>query len=116
MMMDPARCSLSMRAAWASTSLPLKNGRSTCPAFSSVLIAATAAAAASWSRRWGPQPSGRVAGSGGGDAVAGAVVVLGVAVAAGAEGADDDGTGPGAAVQEVRATAAEAAARRGKVL
>ena len=48
--------------------------------------------------------------------MAGAVVVLGVAVAAGAEGADDDGTGPGAAVQDVRATAAEAAARRGKVL
>jgi hypothetical protein len=53
--------------------------------------------------------------------VAGAVVVLGVAVAAAAEGAeaegaDDDGTGPGAAVQDVRATAAEAAARTGKVL
>lgn len=49
--------------------------------------------------------------------MAGAVVVLGDAAGeAGAEGADDDGTGPGAAVQDARATAAEAAARRGKVL
>jgi hypothetical protein len=48
--------------------------------------------------------------------VAGAVVVLGDAAGeAGAEGADD-GTGPGAAVQDAKATAAEAAARRGKVL
>ncbi|GKV71508.1 hypothetical protein NCCP2145_08890 [Pseudarthrobacter sp. NCCP-2145] len=103
-----------MAAAWDSTSLPLKKGRRTCPAFSSVLIAATAAAATSWSRCSGPQPSGRVPGSGDGEGVADAVVVRGVGVAKGADGADDDGAGPGAAVQDARATAAEAAAMKGR--
>ncbi|WP_344672533.1 hypothetical protein [Pseudarthrobacter polychromogenes] len=49
--------------------------------------------------------------------MAGAVVVLGVAVTEGAgraDGANDDGAGPGAAVQEARATAAEAAAMKGR--
>jgi hypothetical protein len=46
--------------------------------------------------------------------VADAVVVRGVGVAKGADGADDDGAGPGAAVQDARATAAEAAAMKGR--
>ncbi|TPV52201.1 hypothetical protein FJ661_06300 [Pseudarthrobacter phenanthrenivorans] len=79
-------------------------------------MAATAAAALSASRCWGPQPSGVAPVSGAGEEVAGAVVVPVAVGGAGAEGADDDGTGPGAAVQEARATAAEAAARAGKVL
>jgi hypothetical protein len=50
--------------------------------------------------------------------VAGAVVVLGVALAEGAGRVDgaDDGTGPGAAVQDAKARAAEAAARKGRDL
>ncbi|TLM76051.1 hypothetical protein FDW81_00090 [Pseudarthrobacter sp. NamB4] len=79
-------------------------------------MAATAADAASWSRCCGPQPRGRLPGSGEGDAVAWDGVVRSVGVGdAEAEGDDGDGVGPGAAVQEARATA-EAAARRGKGL
>jgi hypothetical protein len=50
--------------------------------------------------------------------VAGAAVVLGVALAEGADGVDgaDDGTGPGAAVQDARAAAAVAAAKTGRDL
>jgi hypothetical protein len=47
--------------------------------------------------------------------VAGAAAVLGVALADGVDGADD-GTGPGAAVQDARAAAAVAAARKGRDL
>ncbi len=64
MMMDPARWRRSMVAAWAAGSVPAYAGISTCPAFSSTDIAATAAAATFRSRCSGPQPSGVSAGSG----------------------------------------------------
>ena len=60
MMMEPARCSRSMTAAWASWSSPRVERHRTCPALCSGVIAATARAAASASRCCGPQPSGRV--------------------------------------------------------
>ncbi|MDQ0824957.1 hypothetical protein QFZ60_001130 [Arthrobacter sp. B2I5] len=110
MMMDPARCRRWMRAACASTWLPLKNGTSTCPAFCSGDMALIAAAAASWSRCSGPHPSGREPGSGEAEAVGGAAVVLADAEGDAVVGAagDDGGAAFGEAVQEARARADKA--------
>ncbi|QDG62844.1 hypothetical protein NIBR502771_11265 [Pseudarthrobacter sp. NIBRBAC000502771] len=80
-------------------------------------MAATAAAAASWSRCSGPHPKGREPGSGDGEAKGGAGVVLadadGDTPVGGAE--DDGGAAPGEAEQDASASA-ERAARRGKDL
>ncbi|RAX18466.1 hypothetical protein DC347_03115 [Pseudarthrobacter sp. AG30] len=78
-------------------------------------MAATAAAAASWSRCSGPHPRGREPGSGDGEAKGGAGVVLSEADALGAGAVDDGGAALGEAVQEPRATA-DNARMRGKDL
>jgi len=78
-------------------------------------MAATAAAAASWSRCSGPHPRGREPGSGEGEADGAAGVVLSGADAAPEGVADDGGAALGEAVQELRATA-DKARMRGKDL